>query len=102
MTTVSTPHSTNQSISRYRSAVKVPKLRTGSGERSGFTAAMCIVAPTSIAAAFGCTTDIVRRSLLLEFVPTHCQFLLLGMEGLGCADNQFPKRDRLTASPLNP
>src|SRR5450631_3586148 len=53
MTTVSTPHSVNQSTSRCRSAVKVPKLRTGSGARSALTAAMCIVAPTSMAAAFG-------------------------------------------------
>src|SRR5215470_12020080 len=52
MTTVSTPHSANQSTSRCRSVVKVPKLRTGSGVRSAFTAAMCMVAPTSIAAAF--------------------------------------------------
>src|SRR5580704_5969321 len=58
MTTVSTPHSENQSTSRCKSVVKVPKLRTGSGVRSAFTAAMCMVAPTSIAAAFGWTTAI--------------------------------------------
>jgi hypothetical protein len=34
--------------------------------RSAFTAAMCMVAPTSIAAAFGWTADIVRRSLFFD------------------------------------
>jgi hypothetical protein len=63
MTTVSTPHSMNQSTSRCRSVVKVPKLRTGSGVRSAPTAAMCIVAPTSMAAAFGWTIGIVRSIL---------------------------------------
>ncbi len=66
MTTVSTPHSANQSTSRCRSVVKVPKLRTGSVVRSAFTAAMCMVAPTSIAAAFGWTTAIVRRTLSVD------------------------------------
>jgi len=71
MTTVSTPHSVNQSTSRCRSAVKVPKLRTGSGARSVLTAAMCIVAPTSMAAAFGCTIGILPSFLdfdLLVFI----------------------------------
>ena len=63
MTTVSTPHSVNQSTSRCRSAVKVPKLRTGSGARSARTAAICIVAPMSMAAAFGCTVGILPPSL---------------------------------------
>src|SRR5271156_277738 len=99
MTTVSTPHSANHSISRCRSAIKVPKLRTGSGVRATFTAAICIVAPTSIAAALGCTIDIVRRLLLDLFRPIADP--LLETEGLGCADDQFPKRDRLTASPLS-
>src|SRR6478609_449515 len=65
MTTVSMPHSINQSTSRCRSAVKVPKLRTGSGARSALTAAMCIVAPTSMAAAFGWTIGILL--LFLDF-----------------------------------
>jgi hypothetical protein len=48
---------------RWRSAVKVPKLRTGSGARSAPTAAICIVAPMSMAAAFGCTIGILPPSL---------------------------------------
>src|SRR5258707_10229996 len=63
ITTVSTPHSLNQFTSRCRSVVKVPKLRTGSGVQSALTAAMCIVAPTSMAAAFGWTIGIVRSTL---------------------------------------
>jgi hypothetical protein len=58
-----TPHSVNQSTSRWRSVVKVPKLRTGSGAPSALTAAICMVAPTSMAAAFGCTVGIVRSIL---------------------------------------
>src|ERR1700745_4041995 len=100
MPPVSTPHSANQSISRCRSVVKVPKLRTGSGVRSAFTATMCIVAPTSSAAAFGRTPDIVSRPLFFDL----CRPIAdppLRTEGLGRADDQFPKRDRLTASPLS-
>src|SRR5271157_4043707 len=100
MTTVSTPHSANQSTSRCRSVVKVPKLRTGSGVRSAFTAAMCMVAPTSIAAAFGWTTAIVRRSLSVDLFRLIANPPVKG-EGLGCAVDQFPKRDRQTASPLS-
>ena len=51
--------------------MKVPKLRTGSGARSALTAAMCMVAPTSMAAAFGCITGIVCSTLafdLLRFI----------------------------------
>jgi hypothetical protein len=43
--------------------VKVPKLRTGSGVRSAFIAAIRMVAPMTIAAVFGWTTAIVRRIL---------------------------------------
>jgi hypothetical protein len=100
MTTVSTPHSANQSSNRCRSVVKVPKLRTVSAVRSAFTAAMCMVAPTSIAAAFEWTIAIVARTLSVDL------FRLIanppaGAEGLGCAVDQFPKRDRRTASPLS-
>jgi hypothetical protein len=48
--------------------VKVPKLRTGSGARSALTAAMCMVAPTSIAAAFGCIIGNVRSILDFDFL----------------------------------
>src|SRR6202790_2979778 len=98
MTTVSTPHSENQSPSRCKSVVKVPKLRTGSGVLSAFTAAMCMVAPTSIAAAFGWTTAIVRRPLSVDLFPLIANPPVKG-EGLGCAVDQFPKRDHRTASP---
>src|SRR3984885_11324021 len=100
MTTVSTPHSANQSTSRCKSVVKGPKLRTGSGVRSAFTAAMCMVAPTSIAAAFGWTTAIVRRTLSVDLFGLIANPPVKG-EGLGCAVDQFPKRDRRTASPLS-
>jgi hypothetical protein len=54
-----------------------------------------------MAAALGWTIDIVR--LLLDFA------FLLGInnppahraEGLGCANDQIPKRDRRMASPLS-
>src|SRR6266481_4529671 len=94
MTTVSTPHSANQSTNRCRSAVKVPKLHTGSGARSALTAAMCTVAPMSMAAAFGCTTGIVRSILdfhFLRFISTPPADIA---EGLSCAIDQIPKRDR--------
>src|SRR5258705_7759315 len=94
MTTVSTPHSANQSTNRCRSAVKVPKLHTGSGARSALTAAMCMVAPMSMAAAFGCTTGIVRSILVfhfLRFISTPPADIA---EGLSCAIDQIPKRDR--------
>src|SRR5271167_2773529 len=100
MTTVSTPHSANQSTSRCRSDVKVPKLRTGSGVRSAFTAAICIVAPMSIAAAFGWTTAIVRRTVSVDLFRLIANPPVKG-EGLGCAVDQFPKRDRRMASPLS-
>ena len=63
--TVRTPHCLNQSANRCRSPVKVPKLRTGSETLSGPTAATCIVAPMSIAAASGCVGEISR--LLRDF-----------------------------------
>src|SRR3954454_25090262 len=63
MATVLTPQRSNQSASRCRSAVKVPKLRTGSGSRSGPTAATCEVAPMSIAAAWGWAGEIARFRL---------------------------------------
>src|SRR4029077_7608726 len=69
MTTVSTPHSVNQFTSRCRSAVKVPKLRTGSGVHSALTAAVCMVAPISIAAAFLCTSGIARSIFLVDLLP---------------------------------
>ena len=51
----------NQSARRWRSSVKVPNVRTGSEARSGPTAATCIFAPTSMAAARGWTGDIARE-----------------------------------------
>src|SRR6266576_3807793 len=94
MTTVSTPHSVNQSTSRCRSAVKVPKLRTGSGARSALTAAMCRVAPMSMAAAFGCTMGIVRSTLdfdLLRFISNPPADM---RKGWAAQFIQIPKRDR--------
>src|SRR5271169_752384 len=101
MTTVLTPHSANQSASRCRSAVKVPKLRTGSDARSAPTAATCMVAPISMAAAFGLTTaspECVACDFALRFISI---LLLTKAEGLGCAVDQFPKRDRPKTSPLS-
>src|SRR5258705_6181016 len=94
MTTVSTPHSVTQSTSRCRSAVKVPKLRTGSGARSALTAAMCMVAPMSMAAAFGCTMGIVRSTLdfdLLLFLSNPPADM---RKGWAAQFIQIPKRDR--------
>src|ERR1700759_4917212 len=54
MATVCTPQRSNQSAKSFKSPVRVAKLRTGSAlSRSGGTAATCILAPTSTAAAFG-------------------------------------------------
>src|ERR1019366_1554096 len=101
MTTVLTPHSANQSASRCRSAVKVPKLRTGSDARSAPTAATCMVAPISMAAAFGLTTA-SPESAACDFALRFISILLLTKaEGLGCAVDQFPKRDRPKTSPLS-
>src|ERR1700690_1329305 len=82
MTTVLTPHSANQSASRGRSAVKIPKLRTGSDARSAPTAATCMVAPISMAAAFGLTTaspECVACDFALRFISI---LLLTKAEGL--------------------
>ena len=67
MATVSIPHSWNQSARRWRSSVKVPNVRTGSEARSGPTAATCIFAPTSMAAARGWMGDIAREWIGLFF-----------------------------------
>src|SRR5271155_3787453 len=85
MTTVLTPHSANQSANRCRSPVKVPKLRTGLDVQSALTAAMCIVAPTSIAAALGCTVtnrECFSTGLLLPFILT-----LLVRAYFGCVES---------------
>src|SRR4249920_556640 len=89
MTTVSTPHSVNQSTSRCRSVVKVPKLRTGSGVRSALTAAIGMVAPTSMAAALGWSIGIVRSILdfdLFRFITNPPAEVA---EGLGRAICRF-------------
>ena len=67
MAIVSIPHSWNQSARRLRSSVKVPNVRTGSEARSGPTAATCIFAPTSMAAARGWMGDIAREWIGLFF-----------------------------------
>ncbi|WP_346016069.1 hypothetical protein [Bradyrhizobium sp. 131] len=62
-----------------------PKLRIDSGARSALTAAMCMVAPMSMAAAFGCTMGIVPSALdfdLLRFISNPPADTA---EGLGCA-----------------
>src|SRR3954467_15529606 len=97
MATVRTPHCLNQSARRCRSPVKVPKLRTGSGSRSGPTAAMCTVAPISIAAALEWTGDIpVRDRLVLGINSSSAEW----GEEMGGATDQFPNRDRHSASPF--
>jgi hypothetical protein len=80
-----------------RSPVKVPKLRTGSGSRSGLTAAMCRVAPMSIAAALVWTGDIAIRDRLVLGINSS---LAEWVEEMGCATDQFPNRDRHRASPF--
>ena len=97
MATVLTLHCLNQSARRCRSPVKVPKLRTGSGSRSGPTAATCRVAPMSIAAALAWTGDIsVRDCLILGINSSSAEWV----EEMGCATDQFPNRDRRSASPF--
>src|SRR6516165_4159530 len=56
MATVSTPQAVSQSASASRSAVKVPKRRTGSGSQSGGTATQWTPSWTSIPAARGFVT----------------------------------------------
>src|SRR6195952_2268384 len=92
MTTVSIPHPANQSASWCRSVVKVPKRRTGSASRSELTAAMCIVAPMSIAAAFGCITlssERVPRPVLLRFIQPSW-FRVVGGGGGGGVSQSSP------------
>src|SRR4029077_15432135 len=101
MTTVSTPHSVNQSTSRCRSAVKVPKLRTGSGARSALTAAMCIFAPTSMAAAFGCTIGILLLFLDFDFLGFISNPPADGGGRAGLRYWSDSYRDRRMASPLS-
>src|ERR1035438_5593261 len=94
MTTVLTPHSANQSASRCRSAVKVPKLRTGSDARSAPTAATCMVAPISMAAAFGLTTaspECVACDFALCLSCPHVEALL---EAHARAAVEYLDRDR--------
>lgn len=93
MTTVSTPHSANQSTSRCRSEVKVPKLRTGSGVRCALTAAMCMVVPMSMAAAFGCTMGIVRSTLDFDPLRLISNPPATKAEGLGCARHHSQVRN---------
>ena len=100
MTTVSTPHSKNQSTSRCRSVVKVP---------SCAPARACDLHPRRPRA----WSPRHQSQPRLDASPTSyggpcpsiysdpLSILLLGAEGLGCADDQLPKRDRLTASPLS-
>ena len=102
MATVLTPHSSNQSARRCRSSVKVLNVRTGSEARSGPTAATCIFAPTSIAAAPGGrgTSPVTLDRLVLTQSCQHLPASLKQREGLDCAGYQFPNRDRREASPL--
>ena len=49
--TLVTPHVLNQFARLCRSCVNVPNVRTGTSVQAGFTAAMCIFDPMSMAAA---------------------------------------------------
>ena len=84
--TVSTLRFANESTSRCKTFVKLPKLRTGSAVRSAPTVATCILAPTSIAAAFACTIGSACRILLSPVHSVSSLTLLLwgGRAGLRC------------------
>jgi hypothetical protein len=62
---------------------------------------MCIVAPTSMAAAFGWTIGIERSLFGFDLFRFMSNPPATTAEGLGCAINQIPKRDRRMASPLS-
>ena len=74
--------------------MNVPKLRTGSGSQSGPTAAICIVAPMSMAAALGWTSANSRRRAERFAFPMMHVPPLNGLEGGATQRYHFPKRDR--------
>jgi hypothetical protein len=83
--TLVTPHALNQSASSYRSCVNVPNVRTGVSVQAGFTAAMCIFDPISIAGApklAGCNSGQSPVVLLGIANPPSDD----GQEGLGYAN----------------
>ena len=92
----------SQSANRWRSPLNVRKVRTGLSSRSPGTATTWNVEPTSMPAASGLIVDSRPEDLPRVF-------LLPGMRGppvmrlgsRGGATDHFPKRDRLTASPLS-
>ena len=69
--------------------------------RSAPTAAMCMVAPMSIAAALGWTIVIPERVAFVFSLRFISILLPTKAEGLGCAVDQLPNRDRPKTSPLS-
>ena len=80
-----TPQDLNQRARLCKSRVKVPNARIGVSVLSGFTAAMCIVDPMSIAAALGLTGFNCEPPPVAILVMMH-PFVRLHWEGLGHAN----------------
>ena len=95
MTTVSTPHSVNQSARRYRSAVKASNSRTGCSARSAGTATKWLVAPRQCpprSGSAGTALPVLRCSGVCSSspLPLPCRRVAGGSRGL-C---HSPQRDR--------
>src|SRR2546426_754034 len=101
MATVLMPVSSSQSANRWRSPLNVRKVRTGLSSRSPGTATTWKVEPTSIPAASGLIVDNRPEDLPRVFLLPGMLGPPVSLGSRGGATDHFPKRDRLTASPLS-
>src|SRR6516165_5449859 len=94
MTTVSTPHSVNQSTNRWRSVVKVPK-QLLAPVRDLPLRQPCVWSPQrQWRLRSGASLATFGRPWTSIFCGSSPILLLTSAEGLGCAIHQIPKRDR--------